>query len=80
MRDKEKEALRGIWDRAEYMNKVNWPGKKLKEGYNIKMCFYILRRLRRIGLCGAVRLLTELKKRDNKIIQVDIKWDNIFTA
>ena len=29
----------GIWDQAEYMNEVNWPEKKLKQGYHIEMYF-----------------------------------------
>ena len=29
----------GICQGEEYMNEVNWPEKKLKQGYNIEMCF-----------------------------------------
>ena len=39
LRQREKEELMGIWDGAEYMNEVNWPEKKLKNGYKIEMCF-----------------------------------------
>ena len=28
----EKEEQMGIWDGAEYLNEVNWPGKKLRKG------------------------------------------------
>ena len=49
----------GKWDRAEYMNEVNCPEKKLKKGYKIEMYFPIQMRLRRIGSCGVVGLLRE---------------------
>ena len=49
----------GKWSRAEYMNEVNWPEKKLKKGYKIEMCFHIQMRLRRIGSCGVVGLWRE---------------------
>ena len=29
----------GIWDWAKYMNEVNFPEKKLKQGYHIEICF-----------------------------------------
>ena len=46
-----------IWDGVEYMNEVNWPEKKLKQGYHIELFFCILMRMSRIGICGAVELL-----------------------
>ena len=56
LREREREIQRGIWDGAEYMNAVNWPGKKLKQGYHIEMCFCILTRTRRIGIYGVMEL------------------------
>ena len=52
----------GIWNGKEYMNEVNWPEKKLKQGYHIEMCFRILMMMRRIGICGAVELLQESRE------------------
>ena len=57
LREREKETHMGIWDGVEYMNEVNWPEKKLKQGYHIEMCFCILMRTRRIGIFGAAELL-----------------------
>ena len=57
LREQEKETQMGIWDGEEYMNGVNCPEKKLKQGYRIEICFCILTRTRRIGICGAVELL-----------------------
>ena len=57
MREQERKTQMGIWDGAEYMNEVNWPEKKLKQGYHIEIyIFRILTRTRRIGICGAVEL------------------------
>ena len=52
----------GIWDRAEYMNEVNCPEKKLKKDITLKCVFRILMRTRRIGICGAVELLRESRE------------------
>ena len=30
LRERENEELVGKWDRSEYMNKVNWPEKKIE--------------------------------------------------
>ena len=38
----ENEEFMDKWYGAEYMNKVNWPEKQLKKGYNIEMCFLYL--------------------------------------
>ena len=62
LREREKETQMGIWDGAEYMNEVNWPEKKLKQGYQIEICFRVLMRTRRIGICGAAELLQESRE------------------
>ena len=63
----ETETQMGIWDGAEYMNEVNCPDKKLKQGYHIDMCFlypYKDEENRYMWCCGIV---TRVKRRDNKI-------------
>ena len=63
LRQQEKEELMGIWDGAKYMNEVNWPEKKLKEGYRIDMYFlYPEEDKENRFICGVVVLLRELKK------------------
>ena len=37
--ERENDELMGKWDRAEYMNEVKCPEKKLKKGYKIEMFF-----------------------------------------
>ena len=49
----------GKWDRAEYMNKVNWPEKKFKKGYKIGICFLYTDEVEEIGSCDVVGLLRE---------------------
>ena len=80
-RQEEKEELMGIWDRTEYMNKVNWPEKKLKNRYKIEMffCIRMRMRMRRTDLCGVVVSPRELK-RDNKVIKADIRWSEESVA
>ena len=80
LREREKEVLMGIWDGAEYMNEVNWPEKSLKTGYKIEMCFSYPdaeEESRIMWCCGDV---TRVKKRDDKVIKVNIKWDKEFVA
>ena len=63
----------GIQDGAEYMNEVNWPEKKMKHGYHIDMCFSYPdedEENRYMWCCGIV---TRFKRRDDKMIKVDIK-------
>ena len=65
----------GIWDGVEYMNEFNWPEKKLKQGYHIEMCFLYPdedKENRCMWCCGIV---TKVKRRDYKMIKVDIKWE-----
>ena len=69
----------GKWDGAEYMNEVNWL-EKLNKGYKIEMCFLYLDEVeenRFMWCCGVVE---RLKKRDDKVIKLDIKWDEQFVA
>ena len=80
LRQREKEELMGIWDGAEYMNEVNWPEKKLKNGYKIEMCFsypYEDEENRFMWCCGVVE---RVKKRDDKVIKADIRWSEEFVA
>ena len=70
----------GIWDGAEYMNEFNWPEKKLKQGYHIEMCFSYPdqdEENRYMWCCG---IFTRVKRRDDKMIKVDIKWEESFIA
>ena len=70
----------GIWDGAEYMNQVYWPEKKLKQGYHIEMCFSYSHEdeeNRYMWCCGIV---TRVKRRDDKMIKVDIKWEESLIA
>ena len=39
LREREKDTQMGIWDWAKYMNEVNCPEKKLKQGYHIEIFF-----------------------------------------
>ena len=59
----------GICDRAEYMNEVIFPLKKLKQGYHIEMCFLYSdedEENRYMWCCG---LVTRVKRRDDKMIK-----------
>ena len=70
----------GIWDGAEYMNEVNWPEKKLKQGYHIEMCLLYPdedEENRYMWCCGIV---TRVKRRDDKMIKLDIKQEELFIA
>ena len=62
------------------MNEVNWPEKKLKQGYHIEMCFSYPdedEESRFMWCCG---LFMRVKRRDHKMIKVDIKWEECFIA
>ena len=62
------------------MNEVNWPEKKLKQGYHIEMCFLYPdedEENRYMWCCGIV---TRSKRRDDKMIKVDIKWEESFIS
>ena len=68
----------GIWDEAEYMNEVNWPEKKLKQGYQIGMCFLYPdedEENRYMWCCG---IFTRVKRSNDRMIKVDIKWEESF--
>ena len=55
-------------DRDWYMNKMNWPEKKLKKGYNIEICFSFLDEVeenRFMWCCGVVK---RVNTRDKKVI------------
>ena len=57
------------------MNEVNWPEKKMKKGYKIEICFSYpdeVEENRFMLCCGFVQ---RVKKRDDRMIKVDIKWD-----
>ena len=59
---------------------VNWLEKKLKEGYHIEMCFSYPDKdeeNRYMWCCGIV---TETKRRDTKMIMVDIKQEEPFLS
>ena len=69
-----------IWDGAEYTNGVNWPEKKMKQGYHIEMCFSYPdedEENRYMWCCG---IDTRFKRRDDEMIKVDIKWEESFIA
>ena len=62
------------------MNEVNWPEKKLKQGYHIEMCFSYPdedEENRYMWCCGIV---TRVNRREDKMIKVDIKWEESFIA
>ena len=62
-----------LWDASEYINEVNCPEKKLKQGYHIEMCFLYPdedEENRYMWCCGIV---IRVKRRDDKMIKVDIK-------
>ena len=70
----------GRWDGDKYMNVVNLPEKKLKKGYKIEMCFSYLDEVeenRFMRCCGVVE---RVKTRDDRVIKVDIKWNEQFCA
>ena len=78
--EQEKDTHTGIWDEEEYMNEFNWTEKKLKQGYHIEMCFSYPdedEENRYMWCCGIV---TRVKRRDDKMIKVDIKWEESFIA
>ena len=56
------------------MNEVSGTEKKLKQGYHIEMCFSYTdedKENRYMWCCGIV---TRVKRRDDNMIKVDIKW------
>ena len=62
------------------MNEVNWPEKKPKQGYHIEMCFLYPdedEENRYMWCCG---IFTRVKRRDDKMIKVDIKREEYFIA
>ena len=62
-----------VW--SEYMYEVNCLEKKLKQGYHIEMCFSYPdedEENRYMRCCGIVMTV---KRRDDKMIKVDIKWE-----
>ena len=62
------------------MNEVNWPENKLKQGYHIEMCFSYPdedEENRYMWCCG---IFTRVKRRDDKMIKVDIKWEESSIA
>ena len=70
----------GIWDGSEYTNEINWTEKKLKQGYHIEMCLLYPdedQENRYTWCCG---IFTRVKRRDDKMIKVDIKWEESFIA
>ena len=70
----------GIWDGAEYINEVNQSEKKLKQGYHIEICFLYHdedEENRYMWCCGIV---TRVNRRYDKMIKVDIKWEEYFIA
>ena len=80
LRKKEKETQRGIWDGAEYMNEVNWPENKFKQGYHIEICFSYPDEDEENSYMWCCGIVTRFKKRDNKMIKVDIKWEESFIS
>ena len=70
----------GIWDGAEYMNEVNWTEKKLKQGYHIEMCFLYPDEDEENRYMWCYGIVTRVKRRDNKMIVVDIKWEESFLS
>ena len=70
----------GIWDGAEYMNEVYWPQKKLKQGHHIEMCFSYPDEHEENRYMWCCEIVTRVKRRDDKMIKVDIKWEESFIA
>ena len=70
----------GKWDGDEYKNEVNWSEKKMKKGQKIKLCFSYpdeVEENRFMWCCG---VFERVKIRYDKVIKVDIKWDEQFVA
>ena len=78
LRELEKETQMGTWDGEEYMNEFNWPEKKLKQGYHIEMCFSYPDEDEENRYMWYCRIVTRVKRRDGKMIKVDIKWEESF--
>ena len=70
----------GKWDKGDYMNKVNWPEKKLKKGYNIEMCFSFPDEVEENWFMWCCGVVNRMKTRYDKLIKVDIKWNEQFVA
>ena len=68
----------GKWDRDEYMNEVNWSEKKLKKGYKIEMCFWYLDEVEENRFMCCCWVVERVKESYDKVIKVDIKWDEQF--
>ena len=62
------------------MNEVNWPEKKLKQGYHIEMCFSYPDEDEENSYMGCCGIVTRVKRRDKKMIMVDIKWEESFRS
>ena len=68
------------WEGDEYMNEVNWPETKLKKGYKIEMCFSYPDEVEENRFMWCCRVVQRVNTRDEKVIKVDIKWDEQFVA
>ena len=62
------------------MNEVNWPEKKLKQGYHIEMCFLYPDEDEENRYMWCYGIVTRVKRSDDKMIKVDIKWEEYFIA
>ena len=70
----------GIWDGEEYTNEFNFPVKKMKQGYHIEMRFLYPDEDEENSYMRCCRIVTRFNRRDNKMIKVDIKWEESFIA
>ena len=70
----------GKWDGSGYMNEVNWTEKKLKKGYKIEICFLYPEEVEENRFMWCCRVAERVNTRDDKVIKVDIKWDEQFFA
>ena len=80
LREREKQTQMGIQDGAEYINEVNWLEKKLKQGYHIEMCFSYPDEGEENRYMWCCKIVTRVKRRHDKMIKVDIKWEEPFIA
>ena len=74
LKEREREELMGIGDQSEYMNEINWPGKKLKKGYEIEKLF-AHKEDDEDKLTWVPGVVTNVLSRNDEKIVATIKWD-----
>ena len=79
LKEREREELMGIGDQSEYMNEINWLGKKFQKGYEIEKIF-ACEEDDEDKLKWVPGVLTNVLSRNDEKIVATIKWDEKMIA